>query len=70
MEFNINFENNIKIDKIKKHKITLLYNALENGWTIHKKNDSYVFSKNHEGKKETFLDSYLIDFIKSNMNLK
>jgi hypothetical protein len=72
MEFNVNVEdkNNIKIDKLKIHKMTLLYNALDNGWSIHKKNDSYIFSKNHEGKKEVFVDSYLIDFIKYNMNLK
>lgn len=72
MEFNVNVEdkNNIKIDKLKIHKMTLLYNALDNGWSVHKKNDSYIFSKNHEGKKEVFVDSYLIDFIKYNMNLK
>jgi hypothetical protein len=72
MEFSVNVEdtNNIKIDKIKIHKMTLLYNALDNGWSIHKKNDSYIFSKNHKGKKEVFVDSYLIDFIKYNMNLK
>jgi len=72
MEFSVNVENtnNIKNDKIKIHKMTLLYNALDNGWSIHKKNDSYIFSKNHEGKKEVFVDSYLIDFIKYNMNLK
>jgi len=52
------------------HKMVLLYNALDNGWSVHKKNDSYIFSKNHEGKKEVFVDSYLIDFIKYNMNLK
>ena len=72
MEFNVNVEdkNNIKFDKIKRHKMTLLYNALDNGWSVYKKNDSYIFSKNHEGKKEVFVDSYLIDFIKYNMNLK
>jgi len=72
MEFNVNFEDkhNVKFDKIKKHKMNLLYNALDNGWSVYKKNDSYIFSKNHEGKKEVFVDSYLIDFIKYNMNLK
>jgi hypothetical protein len=28
-----------------------------------------VFSKNHEGKKEIFLDSYLQKFMKSNMDI-
>lgn len=72
MELNVNLENkkHNKFDKIQMHKMVLLYNALDNGWSVYKKNDSYIFSKNHEGKKEVFVDSYLIDFIKYNMNLK
>ena len=72
MELNVNLENkkHNKFDKIQMNKMVLLYNALDNGWSVHKKNDSYIFSKNHEGKKEVFVDSYLIDFIKYNMNLK
>jgi len=72
MELNVNLENkkHNKFDKIQIHKMVLLYNALDNGWSVYKKNDSYIFSKNHEGKKEVFVDSYLIDFIKYNMNLK
>jgi hypothetical protein len=63
-----------KLDKIdnniiKNRKLLFLYNALENGWTIKKKNDSYIFTKNHENKKEVFLDSYLHDFIINNMSL-
>ena len=34
-----------------------LFNCLENGWKIKKKDTYYVFSKNHEGKKEILLDS-------------
>jgi hypothetical protein len=48
------------IDKTTLHKMILLFNALEDGWTIHRNNQSYVFSKNHEGKKEILLDSYLL----------
>ena len=35
-------------------KMSFIYNALENGWTVKKNNDSYVFTKKHEGKKEMF----------------
>ena len=61
--------NNIKIDYIKFKKMLLIYNALEEGWTIKKKNDSFIFEKKHEGKKEILLDSYLERFMKSNLDL-
>ena len=57
------------IDKTTLHKMIILFNALEDGWTIHRNNQSYVFSKNHEGKKEILLDSYLLKFIKTNLEL-
>ena len=62
-------ENNIKIDNIKFQKMLFLFNAIEEGWSIKKKNNSYVFSKNHEGKKEVFEDSYLLRFMKTNLDL-
>jgi hypothetical protein len=46
-----------------------IFNALENGWTIKKKNKKYIFSKNHEGKKEIFSEDYLTSFIKDNSNI-
>ena len=57
------------IDKTTLHKMILLFNALEEGWTIQRNDDSYVFSKNHEGKKEILLDSYLLKFMKANLDL-
>ena len=62
--------NNIKIDNIKFQKMLLLFNALEEGWSIKKRNDSFIFQKKHEDKKEIFTDIYLEGFIKSNLDLK
>jgi hypothetical protein len=59
----------IEIDKIKFQKMVFLYNALENGWSIKKRNDSYIFTKNHEGKKEIFEESYLSIFMKDNADI-
>ena len=59
----------IEIDKIKFQKMVFLYNALENGWSIKKRNDSYIFTKNHEGKKEIFEEGYLSIFMKDNANI-
>jgi hypothetical protein len=61
--------NSIKIDNIKFQKMLFLFNAIEEGWSIKKKNNSYVFSKNHEGKKEVFDENYLSIFMKDNSNI-
>ena len=60
----------LKVDLIKFHKMAFLFNALDNGWTIQKKKEAYIFSKKHEGKKEVFLDSYLKRFMVMNFDLK
>ena len=62
-------DDNIKVDAIKFQKMLLLYNAIEQGWCIKKRNESYVFSKFHEGKKEVLEESYLHKFMKSNLDI-
>ena len=59
----------MNIDTIQLHKMAFLYNALENGWCVKKKENLYVFTKNHEGKKEVYLDNYLKRFITSNFDI-
>jgi hypothetical protein len=68
---NIDIHNNIdnlEINNIKFKKICFIYNAIEDGWNVKKKENTYIFSKKHEGKKEVYLDSYLQTFIEKNMN--
>ena len=62
-------DNNLKIDVIKFQKMRLLFNALEDGWSIKKRNDTYVFTKNHEGKREVLHESYLCKFMMTNLEL-
>jgi hypothetical protein len=75
MDIEINISNSnennkqIEINKIKFQKMVFLFNALENGWSIKKRNDSYIFTKNHEGKKEIFKESYLSIFMKENLDI-
>ena len=57
------------LDPLVVQKMTFLYNALENGWTIKKRNNLYVFTKNHEGKKEVLLDDYLKRFMLDNLDI-
>ena len=74
MDIKINLDSlkdleNVKIDAIQFQKMMLLYNAIESGWSVKKRNESYVFTKNHEGKKEILEDSYLTKFMKTNLDI-
>lgn len=63
-----NIDNNItNIDIIKLQKMMFIFNALENGWTIKKVKDCYVFKKIHDDDEEIFRDSYLTTFINNNI---
>lgn len=57
------------IDSAKFQKMVLLFNSLEEGWTIKKRSDTYVFTKKHEGKKEVLEDTYLLKFMKKHLDL-
>jgi hypothetical protein len=61
--------NQLEIDKLKFKKMVFLYNALDNGWSIKKRKETYIFTKNHEGKKEVFDENYLSIFMKDNSNI-
>tara|TARA_Y100001970_G_C14092395_1_gene780750 strand:+ start:942 stop:1169 length:228 start_codon:yes stop_codon:yes gene_type:complete len=70
MDIHICNERSHELDPLKLQKMVFLYNALENGWTINKKKNLYIFSKNHEGKKEVFLDNYIKRFMKENFDIE
>uniref|UniRef100_A0A6C0JHX8 Uncharacterized protein n=1 Tax=viral metagenome TaxID=1070528 RepID=A0A6C0JHX8_9ZZZZ len=62
---------NIRLDIITMYKMTFVYNALLNGWTVKKlKDNKFEFSKNKEEiKKEVYLDNYLNKFVNTNLNV-
>jgi hypothetical protein len=60
----------LPIDYVHHQKMTFLFNAIENGWEVKKRDDKYVFTKKHEGKREVYLESYLQHFIESNMSMQ
>ena len=68
MDFDINVSSNMNIDFIQFQKMSFIWNALETGWCVKKKENKFYFTKKHEGKKEVYLDTYLNNFIKSNLN--
>lgn len=67
MELNEYFKNRKKISNIEQHKMIFIFNALENGWTIKKKNEKYIFKRKHNNKKEVFSEDFLKDFITKNL---
>ena len=69
MDIQINCENMKEINNITLKKMIFIFNALEDGWSVYKNDSSYVFKKNHGGKKEIFLDDYLKRFMEQNFSI-
>ena len=69
IEIKVEQDKSLEIDKIKFQKMVFLFNALDNGWSIKKRKDSYIFTKNHEGKKEVFDEAYLAISMKDNTDI-
>ena len=62
----INLPSPIKLNKAMFQKMLFLTNAIEKGWTVKKSNDSFIFTKKHENKREVFQEDYLETFVSSN----
>jgi hypothetical protein len=60
---------NIRVDVIKFKKMLLFFNSIEQGWSVKKRENTYVFTKNHEGKKEVLEDIYLTKFMNDNLDI-
>lgn len=54
------------IDFIKKRKMIFIFNALNNGWIIKKRNKQYIFYKKHNNDKQVFSEDYLTKFMQQN----
>jgi hypothetical protein len=68
---NLNFEMpmDLNIDLLKLHRLSFISNAIDAGWSVKKRDDKYIFTKKHEGKKEVYLETYVRKFVESNLNL-
>ena len=47
-------------------KMVFITNALDQGWSVKKSQESYIFTKKHENRREIFQENYLENFILSN----
>jgi hypothetical protein len=66
MDLKFDMPADLNIDLIHLQKLSFIFNAIESGWSVKKRDDNYIFSKKHEGKKEVYLDTYLQKFIETN----
>lgn len=67
-EISIDLPDNFQLNKPFLQKMIFITNALEQGWTVKKNEDSYIFSKKHENKREIFQEDYLETFVTSNFS--
>ena len=52
-----------KLDKKQLYKLIFINNAIEDGWSVKKKETSYIFTKKHENRQEIFDNNYLETFM-------
>ena len=58
------------LDKKQLYKLIFINNAIEDGWSVKKKENSYIFSKKHENKQEIFDNNYLETFMQNGESTK
>ena len=47
----------------EQNKMRFLMNALNDGWSVKKRNDRYIMTKRHENRREVFEEEFLEDFV-------
>jgi len=57
-----------QLTKSQYKKMIFIQNALEQGWSVKKSQDSYIFTKKHENRREIFQENYLETFLVSNFS--
>jgi len=57
----------IQMDRKQFQKMVFITNALEDGWTVKKLQDSYIFTKKHENRREIFQENYLESFLREDL---
>lgn len=69
MKIDIPLDCNAKMDFVTLQKMVFVFNAIQDGWTVKKDTDKYVFTKSHNNTKEVYLDSYLKQFLSDNFDI-
>jgi hypothetical protein len=64
------YDLNTNVDNKYLQKMVFINNALEDGWSVKKKENSYIFTKKHENRQEIFDNNYLENFLNKSALLK
>jgi hypothetical protein len=64
----ISMDQQQQVTKSQYKKMVFIQNALDQGWTVKKSQDSYIFTKKHENRREIFQENYLETFLVSNFS--
>ncbi len=59
----------VSLNRTQLKKMIFIMNALEKGWSVKKREGSYIFIKKHENRREVFLENYLETFVQSNFDM-
>ena len=70
MNATVEMPSNIQMDRKQFQKMMFITNALDEGWSVKKSNDTYIFSKKHENRREYFQEKYLETFVINHMRLE
>ena len=57
------------MDRRRFRRMLFLSSAVEDGWSVRKREDTYIFSKKHEGRREVFMDAYLDEFVRTHSGM-
>lgn len=68
LDTEIRIPSSIEISRKQFQKMLFLTNAIEQGWTVKKSNDTFVFKKKHENRTEYLEEKYLETFLLSNLS--
>ena len=63
MDLKFDIPTDINIDLVHLQKLSFIYNAIESGWSVKKRENKYIFSKKHEGKKEVYLETQMLFYL-------
>lgn len=47
----------------EQNKMRFLMNAMDDGWSVKKRNDQYIMTKRHENRQEVFEEEFLENFV-------
>jgi hypothetical protein len=60
---------NVNISTVKFRKMMFIHNALNDGWTVKRKSETYIFTKKHKNQRKVFHPDYLEKFILNNSSV-